>query len=188
MIKFEVIFCVSDLPVYGNVPKSTLFDHELCTTMASQLPAFPRTVFTIIEPISLIAGWVAPFVSPDWFIDEQFPFTKSGEYTDNARLVALQLGNAYGLLFMVGVAVLYTTTELKVVRNYLWALWLADIGHIGITAYFLGYEKFLAVSEWNAMTMGNIGATGFLCLTRTAYLFGLFGRDGGTRSTSKKLA
>ncbi|KAK6820681.1 hypothetical protein PG990_012664 [Apiospora arundinis] len=143
--------------------------------MASQLPPFPRTVFTVIEPLSLIAGCVAPFISADWFIEEQIDSTHILQHNDNARLVALQLGNAYGLLFMLGVAVLYTTTELKVVRNYLWALWIADIGHIGLTAYLLGYQNFMAFSKWNAMTWGNIGATGFLFLTRTAYLLGFFG-------------
>ncbi|KAK8103992.1 uncharacterized protein PG998_011025 [Apiospora kogelbergensis] len=127
--------------------------------MASQLPLFPRVVFTKLEPISLIAGCVAPFISADWFIEEQIESPKLLQHNDNSRLVALQLGNAYGLLFMLGVAVLYTTTELKVVRNYLWALWVADIGHIGLTAYLLGYQRFMAWSEWNAMTWGNIGAT-----------------------------
>ncbi|KAI1635508.1 hypothetical protein F4809DRAFT_613458 [Biscogniauxia mediterranea] len=158
--------------------------------MASQLPAFPRTVFTIIEPISLIAGCLGPFFSADWFIANQIPLPPApaddaagaaaaavAGPTDNARLVALQLGNAYGLLFMVGVAVLYTTNELRVVRNYLVALWIADIGHVGLTCWLLGYERTLDVGSWNAMTWGNIGATTFLCLTRTAYLLGLFGPD-----------
>lgn len=106
-----------------------------------------------------IAGCVAPFISADWFIEEQIDSPQLLHHNDNARLVALQLGNAYGLLFILGVIVLHTTTELKVVRNYLWALWIADIGHIGITAYLLGYDRFMAFSAWNAMTWGNIGAT-----------------------------
>ncbi|KAK8061251.1 hypothetical protein PG994_007617 [Apiospora phragmitis] len=155
--------------------------------MTSQLPLFPRTVFTIVEPLSLIAGCAAPLISADWFIEEQIDSPQLLHHNDNARLVALQLGNAYGLLFMLGVAVLYTTTELKVVRNYLWALWIADIGHIGITAYLLGYEKFISFSDWNAMTWGNIGATAFLFLTRTAYLCGLFGAAPQSPSPIKKV-
>ncbi|KAI5922321.1 hypothetical protein F4810DRAFT_674377 [Camillea tinctor] len=156
--------------------------------MASQLPTFPRAIFTIVEPISLIAGCLGPFFSPDWFIANQIPLPAAADDaaataaavagpTDNARLVALQLGNAYGLLFMVGVAVLYSTSELKVVRNYLIALWIADIGHVGLTCWLLGYGRTLDVGSWNAMTWGNIGATTFLCLTRTAYLLGFFGPD-----------
>lgn len=106
---------------------------------------------------------------------------------DNSRLVALQLGNAYGLLFLVGVAVLYTTVELKVVRNYLVALWIADIGHVAACYYVLGYDKFIDVGNWNSMTWGNVGATAFLCLTRTAYLLGLFGPDGPPSSNSRKI-
>lgn len=78
---------------------------------------------------------------------------------DNSRLVALQLGNAYGLLFLVGVAVLYTTVELRVVRNYLVALWIADIGHVAVCYYALGYDRFVDVGSWNSMTWGNVGAT-----------------------------
>lgn len=78
---------------------------------------------------------------------------------DNSRLVALQLGNCYGLLFLAAVSVLYTTTELKVVRNYLIALWIADIGHIAVCYIGLGYERFVDVASWNSMTWGNVGAT-----------------------------
>lgn len=63
-----------------------------------------------------------PLVDADWFIASQIDTAALPASSENARLVALQLGNAYGLLFLVGVAVLYTTSELKVVRNYLVAL------------------------------------------------------------------
>ncbi|KAI0011377.1 hypothetical protein F4779DRAFT_573469 [Xylariaceae sp. FL0662B] len=145
--------------------------------MASQLPTFPRIIFTIAEPISLIGGCLGPFLNADWFIESQLSSPDPVVSNAHARLVALQLGNAYGLLFLVGVAVLYTTTELKVVRNYLIALWLADLSHIGLTCWALGYEGTLDVGSWNAVTWGNVGFTGFLCLTRTAYLLGLFGPD-----------
>ncbi|KAI0384348.1 hypothetical protein F5Y04DRAFT_227280 [Hypomontagnella monticulosa] len=159
--------------------------------MASQLPAFPRTIFTIVEPISLIGGFLGPFIDPDWFIASQLDSPDTSNIAprdDNARLVALQLGNVYGLLFMVGVAVLYTTTELKVVRNYLIALWIADISHVGVTCWLLGWDRTLDVGSWNAVTWGNVGFTAFLCLTRTAYLLGLFGPDRKAVTASKKAA
>jgi hypothetical protein len=74
-------------------------------------------------------------------------------------MVALHLGNMYLLLAMVGIAVLYTTTEAKVVRNYAIALWLADIGHVAITCYVMGYERVVDFANWNAMAWGNIGST-----------------------------
>lgn len=85
--------------------------------------------------------------------------TPSLTVDDNSRIVALQLGNCYGLLFLAAVAVLYTTTELKVVRNYLIALWIADIGHIAVCYVGLGFERFVDVASWNSMTWGNVGAT-----------------------------
>ena len=107
----------------------------------------------------------------NWFIREQIaeaPSAPTIALSDQARIVAQQLGNAYGLLFMVGVAVLYTSTELKVVRNYLVALLLADIGHVGLTIVALGTERFSAVGEWNAMTWGNVGFT--VCLNVSLFL------------------
>ena len=59
----------------------------------------------------------------------------------------------------MALAVLYTTSEVKVVRNYLVALWICDIGHVVITFLGLGVERGMAVGEWNAMTWGNIGCT-----------------------------
>lgn len=120
---------------------------------------------------------------------------------DNAKLVALQLGNTYGLVFLIASAVLYTTSEIKVVRNYLVACWLADISHVYVCYHVLGWARFVDVASWNSMTWGNVGATVshlFMCLwcgsedreslnsdmnqtmlflTRTAYLLGVFGPD-----------
>ncbi|KAI1815425.1 hypothetical protein GGS20DRAFT_543713 [Poronia punctata] len=129
--------------------------------MASRLPSFPRTVFTVIEPISLIAGCLGPLIDADWFIASQIDDGPGANVasSENARLVALQLGNAYGLLFLVGVAVLYTTTELRVVRNYLIALLIADITHVGLTCQGLGYDRAVDVAGWNAVTWGNVGFT-----------------------------
>jgi hypothetical protein len=55
--------------------------------------------------------------------------------------------------------VLYTTTDPKVVRNYVIALLLGDIGHLAVTFYVLEYERFVDVSKWNAMAWGNIATT-----------------------------
>lgn len=78
---------------------------------------------------------------------------------DNAKLVALQLGNTYGLVFLIATAVLYTTSEIKVVRNYLIACWLADISHVYVCYHVLGWARFVDVASWNSMTWGNVGVT-----------------------------
>jgi len=96
---------------------------------------------------------------PEWFIQEQLTQPVPVMSSTNSSLVAQQLGNAYGLLFMVGVVVLYTSSELKVVRNYLVALLIADIGHVAVTYFVLQHERFIRVADWNAMTWGNVGVT-----------------------------
>ncbi len=129
-----------------------------------------RLLFRVLYADSTsIGGCVPALFLTDWFIAEQFSdpaaaaaAVPAANANANARLVAQQLGNAYGLLFMVGVAILYTTTELRVVRNYLVALLLADVGHVGLTMAAIGPEQFAAVRAWNAMTWGNVGFTACL--------------------------
>ena len=79
--------------------------------------------------------------------------------TENEHILALQMGNLYLLMALMGVGILYSTTEAKVVRNYIIALWIGDIGHLAATGYVLGLRNFVEVSRWNALAWGNIGAT-----------------------------
>lgn len=185
--------------------------------MASQLPPFPRLVFTVLEPISLLAGWLPAAFLPAWFMGEQLPGALRMEHTTaHSLVVTRQLGNCYLLAFLVAIAVLYSTSEIKVVRNYLVALWIADITHVLTTALALGYEGTMQVRGWNATTWGNIGATVssylparevpeaasagssvwsreltvstqmFLFLTRSAYFAGLFGPNLPAPKDAKK--
>lgn len=159
--------------------------------MASRLPTIPRLIFTVFEPLSLyihkipcplplytcfvrhsplltsfqssIAGWTGATLNPAWFIHEQTSTTPLS-VDDNAKLVALQLGNTYGLVFLIATAVLYTTSEIKVVRNYLVACWLADISHVYVCYHVLGWARFVDVASWNSMTWGNVGVTVSSCL------------------------
>ena len=114
--------------------------------MASTLPTFPRFVFTILEPIALVAGYLSPILDTTDFINSQLPATSLSITPPTAtnRILALQLGNVYGLLAMVGVSILYTTTEAKVVRNFLLACAIADVGHLYVT-YAVMYV-FLALN------------------------------------------
>lgn len=73
--------------------------------------------------------------------------------------MALQLGNTYGLVFLIATAVLYTTSEVRVVRNYLVACWLADLSHVYVCYFVMGWARFVDVAGWNSMTWGNVGAT-----------------------------
>lgn len=106
-----------------------------------------------------MGGFLLPILDPTSFIADQVPNNPIQPLTANSHILALQLGNVYGLLCLIGLAVLWTTTEPKVVRNYIIALWLADFSHIGVSAYFMGSEALLDVGSWNAMAWGNIGFT-----------------------------
>ena len=78
---------------------------------------------------------------------------------------------------LIGLAVLYTTTEPKVVRNYVIALAIGDVGHLIVTGLGLGWVGLLDMRGWNDMAWGNVGVTAGLLVTRAAYLMGLFGED-----------
>jgi hypothetical protein len=77
----------------------------------------------------------------------------------------------------LGVFILNTTTELKVVRAYLFALWLGDIGHVGLTLYAMGSAGILDIGGWNSVVWGNIGLTLFLFIARSLYLQDFFDEE-----------
>ncbi|KAK3388948.1 hypothetical protein B0T20DRAFT_424868 [Sordaria brevicollis] len=143
--------------------------------MASQLPPFPRFVFTKFEPISLLSGFLPALLFPDWFTHQQllshppsFSFSTSAgtlitKYPLASQTTTRQLGNMYFLAFLVGVGVLYSSSEIKVVKSYLVALAIADVGHMMITAEALGWDGTVDVRGWNAMTWGNLGVTVSFC-------------------------
>ncbi|KAG5976659.1 hypothetical protein E4U55_007263 [Claviceps digitariae] len=133
--------------------------------MACSLPTVPRLVFTIIEPISLdpvtpnsLAGFLGAVKDPAWFVSEQVPQkpVSAAVVSENSIVLALQLGNLYLLMAFVGLFVLNSTSEIKVVRSYLWALWLGDIGHVAFSCYGLGKERMTNPWEWNPLAWGNI--------------------------------
>ncbi len=156
--------------------------------MAFILPPIPRFVFTIFEPVALIAGWLSPTFSTEHFVNSQLPSASSSSAWaaptwPTTHVLALQLGNVYGLLAMIGVGILYQTTEPKVVRNFLVACAVADVGHLYVTCAVMGGKGFLDVGHWNAMAWGNIGITAGLLVTRVLYLVGAFGDDLVVEST-----
>ena len=98
-------------------------------------------------------------VWPEWFLSEQLAAPLPLVSSAHAKLITQQLGNGYGMAFMIAMAVLYTSNEPKVIRNYLVALWLADIGHVGLMLVALGWQDSLDVGAWNPMTWGNVAVT-----------------------------
>ncbi|KAE9991131.1 hypothetical protein EG327_000428 [Venturia inaequalis] len=153
--------------------------------MPPHLPPFPNFIFTIFEPLSLLAGFLSPLLTPQYFISSQLPSPTNTNPNTTANtdattiLLARQLGNTYLLLGLLGLFILHTTSEVKVVRAYLWALWVGDIGHVGFTLWAMGWEGFVDVAGCNAVVWGNVGVTGFLFGVRSLYFWGVFGEGGG---------
>lgn len=139
------------------------------------LPPVFHFVFATLEPLSTLSGFLYPYLSPERFLNEQVPTIPLIQHTgisDNVRGSVMQLANCYLLLCMCALAVLRTTSEKTVVRNFLIALLLGDIGHLYFTWRAVGTEIFFDPTRWNALTGGNVGATIFLLLTRILYLIG----------------
>lgn len=134
-----------------------------------------------------VGGWYLAFVDPRHSVALQHPNVSMPETLPiGSEIVARQLGNMYLLIALVGVAILSSTSEPKVVQNYFIALAIGDLGHLYVTYLGTGWSYFLDVSQWNAMAWGNIGMTSFLLVNRLAYFLGLFG-DTGAASNGKKL-
>ncbi|KAI4121049.1 MAG: hypothetical protein LQ338_006590 [Usnochroma carphineum] len=151
----------------------------------STLPPFPRLVFTILEPLACIGGYLAPILDTASFAAAQVPSRTPTPLTSTTQVLALQLGNCYGLIALIAIGVLYSTNEARVVRNYLVACAIADVGHLWVTYIVLGYADFMNVQGWNSLAWGNIGFTFFLFVTRVGYLMGLFGNDRVVASAKK---
>ncbi|KAL8679208.1 MAG: hypothetical protein Q9186_004505 [Xanthomendoza sp. 1 TL-2023] len=154
--------------------------------MSATLPFFPRLVFTFLEPLACIGGYITSVRNTASFAADQVPSSSPTPFTSTTQILALQLGNCYGLLALIAIGVLYSTNEPKVVRNYLIACAIADVGHIWVTYNVLGFAKFVDVKGWNSLAWGNIGFTLFLFVTRVGYLAGVLGRDRVVGNVKKR--
>lgn len=133
-----------------------------------------------------VLGTLAPLYDLDGFIAGQTAHVAPPAPHPSSTALAYQLGNLYFLMSLVGMGVLHTSTEPKVLRNYLISLALADIGHVYATFLAMGWEAFADVGSWNALTWGNIGATGFLFINRVLYLSGVFGTARAPKAVGKE--
>lgn len=150
-------------------------------------PSDPSHCYIYINAPNRLLGWAAPLVDLDSFIAGQTPKVAAPTSLHPSSVaLAYQLGNVYLLLLLVGVGVCYTTSEPKVLRNYLIALAIADVGHIYATYVAMRWEAFVDVSSWNVLTWGNIGASGFLFVNRIAYLMGVFGYPKRSKGEVKR--
>ncbi|KKY28972.1 hypothetical protein UCDDS831_g00057 [Diplodia seriata] len=136
-----------------------------------------------------VAGFLGPLLSPRFFAASQLATSKvaaeAHELTSTEHILALQLGNAYLLLGMLGVFILNTSLDLPTVKAYLAALWLGDIGHVLITAWGLGIKGTFNILGWNAVTWGNVGFTVMLFTFRSLYFLGFFDKEKNGRKSKQ---
>ena len=100
-------------------------------------------------------------------------------------MVAYQLGNLYLLSALFAVFVLRQSSDAQLVRNSLFCLAVADLGHVASSYVGLGSARFFDVGGWNAVAWGNIAVTTFLFISRIAYFLGLFSAGSRTKGKTK---
>ncbi|KAK6522077.1 hypothetical protein TWF281_002646 [Arthrobotrys megalospora] len=155
--------------------------------MATLLPTVPYWVFCVYEPVSIFAGFAFAILQPEQFVAQQLPDTELAELTPSGKLIAWQTGNLFGIMAMMGIAILFATTEVAVVKRYLVVLLLGDLGHLMAVWWMMGSYEFFAAHRWSGFTWGNVGMTMFLALTRIGTLVGLFGAIKPQPSTVGKV-
>lgn len=121
-----------------------------------------------------IIAWSLPLIDLHWFINQSPTVTTTPDA--NISALAYQLSNIYGVTFLLSVGVCYATTEPKVLRNYVIALGIGDVGHCVGTYWAIGHEAFVDVAGWNFLTWANFAFSVFLLVNRVAYLLGGFGQ------------
>ncbi|EED13812.1 hypothetical protein TSTA_100560 [Talaromyces stipitatus ATCC 10500] len=148
-------------------------------------PTWPFILFGVLEPLTMVAGALAPIIDTNNFIAGQTSLASPPTLPHHPSVLALnyQLANIYGLVGMLGVGLIYGTSEIHVLRNAVVALSIADLGHLYATYAAMGPDTFFDVASWSLVSWGNIGFTAFLFVNRIAYLLGLF---GSKTSKSKK--
>ena len=137
--------------------------------------SYHSLICLILTQARRVSGFLGPLLAPSFFVSSQTAYEAPHDLYLSEHILALQLGNCYLLLALLGLFILNTTAEIKTVRAYLAALWIADIGHVGVTAWAMGIKDFMDVAGWNAMAWGNIGATVFIFAMRSLYFLGTFG-------------
>lgn len=106
-----------------------------------------------------VAGFIGAVTDTPWFVESQVPQKLPLLVTENSLALAWQLGNIYLLLGFISVALFTSVTEVKVIKRYLVALALGDVGHIGWCAYALGMDRMMKPLELNLMAYANIAPT-----------------------------
>lgn len=126
----------------------------------NNIPTFYAVFFGLFEPSTTFAGFVYAWFFQQKYYSELIPTaTVSVGLSDTNRVLLLQLGNTYLILFFVSAFIWSRTRDENVLRGLTWALYLGDIGHLYTIVSVQGLDFFVNFDEWNALAWGNIGIT-----------------------------
>lgn len=137
-----------------------LHGHTFCLAFSSLSPCNytpalihpPRPTSHLSPFYCRVLGSLAPLYDLEGFIAGQTPHVDPPSAHPSSLSLAYQLGNLYSLLFLIGVAVLHTSTEPKVVRNYLVAYSNVSITYPKATMKTRRYSHFTVFSSTQCST------------------------------------
>lgn len=144
------------------------------TPTSFRLPLIYTTFFLTIEPLSTLLGAYFAYFQPSSYLSLTTPLTPlSAVIPPSTAIVLQQLANLYLLLSITEALLLRTTADLAVWRVFLFALLVADVGHVWSVREAVGWEGYWKVWGWNAMDWGNLGFVYVAAALRVAFLAGV---------------
>ena len=130
-------------------------------------------------------AYIVNIQDPAKYYQDQHPNGLPTVLTPQALSLTLQMGNVLLLLAFMALICSWTHHP-DIAKKYLFAVALADFGHIYAAYCGLGQDYFWNPSTWNDMTWGNIGVSVFLNVNRWLTLLGIFGTVGGRKAGARK--
>lgn len=143
--------------------------------MASALPTIPYYIFGVAEPAALILAFAVTSLLPSYYVSSQTKLVSPRPLLPTEQIAVYQMSNLFLLVAVLSIYVLNSTDDVKVARAFLTALCWGDLGHLGVTAWCLGWRTIKDVSSWSLVIWGNIGIPAFLFTMRVLYFLGVFG-------------
>ncbi|KAG4027521.1 hypothetical protein MFRU_029g00450 [Monilinia fructicola] len=138
-----------------------------------RLPMAYSWFFLIIEPISALVGAYYAFFRPQTYL-QLTDASSTPSATDlplSTNITLTQLANLYFLFAINEALVLRSTSDLRVWKTLLFALLLADFGHL-YSVKGLGWGIYWDFWEWNSIAWGNVGFVYVGIAMRLAFLKG----------------
>ncbi|KAM0271397.1 hypothetical protein ACHAQH_009119 [Verticillium albo-atrum] len=137
------------------------------------LEDLPYYIFAVVEPALQLLGFAVTSLAPHYFALSQTPSPISHSFLPSEKILTYQLGNLFFLLAVISLSVLNATSDRAVVGAYLSALCWGDLGHIGVTAWCMGWQRFRSVGEWTPVNWACLLVPAVMYILRNMYLLGM---------------